>query len=129
MAPKSEIRSWETKRKRERTKNTYRIYIRLSFTISPTCVLCMESLVLRSKTLDGKCAGELVKCDDDFAFINFVKMGFLLKILALYIFWFNLCIYSWSLVEILLLWCKSLDPDEFDSMTHLLKQLIYNLYT
>lgn len=35
--------------------------------------VCMKSLVLSTKTLDGKCAGELVKCNNDFAFINFFK--------------------------------------------------------
>lgn len=60
--------------KRERTENTYRIYIRkfkYSVIFHYFSYVCMDSLVLRSKTLDGKCAGELVKCNDDFAFINF----------------------------------------------------------
>lgn len=72
--------------------------IRLSFTISPTCVVCIESLVLRSKTLDGKCAGESVEYNDDFAFINFGKICIFGKDFR-FIYFFYGFIYFWSPVE------------------------------
>lgn len=70
-------------------------------------------------------------------FLKIFKMVFLLKIFDLYIifvclFWFYLCIYSWRLEAH---WNPSVGANlrilmKFDSLTHLLKQLIYTwIYT